>query len=176
MSGAPGAAFAAAALLDLQDAPVDVCNFYHGELGGFGMFTEQGVPLKVYQAFRAFQGLMETSGRVAIRGAVAGKIACAAGMSADGREAGLLVSNFADPRSELVLNWQGFAWAGGVTAEIRIVDAGNDFTKARSEPVADESPALHLTLKAPAVALIRLRPTDGARAGTTLSGSSPAQN
>ena len=51
--GAQGAAFVAAALLELQDAPVDVCNFFHGELGGFGIFTEQGVPLKAYQALRA---------------------------------------------------------------------------------------------------------------------------
>jgi len=34
MSGAPGAAFVATTLLELQDAPVNVCNFFHGELGG----------------------------------------------------------------------------------------------------------------------------------------------
>ncbi|MEO7098397.1 MAG: hypothetical protein ABI162_03475, partial [Luteolibacter sp.] len=174
MSGAPGAAFVAAALLELQDVPVNICNFFHGELGAFGIFTEQGVPLKVYQAFRAFQGLMETPRRVETRGAVAGKIAFAAGLSADGREATLLVSNFADPRSEVVLNWKSFAWTGGVTAEIRTVDAASDFTKVRSEPVVDDSPSLHLTLKAPALALIRLRPTDGSMAKTKLSVTSPA--
>ncbi len=36
MAGAPGAAFVAAALLELQDAPVDVCNFFHGETGSSG--------------------------------------------------------------------------------------------------------------------------------------------
>ena len=174
MAGAPGAAFAAAALLELQDAPVNVCNFFHGELGGFGIFTEQGVPLKVYQAFRAFQGLMETPKRVETGGAVAGKIAFAAGLSADGREATLLVSNFADPRSELILNWKSFAWTGGVTAEIRTVDAASDFANVRSESLADDRPSLHLTLKAPALALIRLRPTDGVMAKTKLSVISPA--
>jgi len=86
ISGEAGAAFVVAALLELQDAPVTVCNFFHGELGGFGIFTEQGMALKVYQAFLAFQGLMETPRRVETRGAVAGKIAFAAGLSADGRE------------------------------------------------------------------------------------------
>ena len=164
MGGAPGAAFVAAALMELQDVPVNVCNFFHGELGGFGIFTEQGVPLKVYQAFRAFQGLMETPQRVETRGAVAGKIAFAAGLGADGREATLLVSNFAEPSPGVVLNWKSFAWTGGVTAEIRMVDAASDFTKVRSESLTHENPTLQLTLQAPAVAMVRLRPTDGAKA------------
>ena len=174
MAGAPGAAFVAAALVELQDAPVDVCNFYHGELGGFGIFTEQGVPLKAYQALRAFQSLVETPRRVETRGAVTGKLAFAAGLSTDGREATLLVSNFADPRSEIVLNWKGFAWTGGVTAEIRTVDAASDFSNARTESVAGESVTLRLKLKAPAIALVRLRATGGASAKTTLSVIAPA--
>ena len=174
MAGAPGAAFIVASLLELQDAPLDVGSFYHGELGGFGLFTEQGVPLKSYQALRAFQGLVETSRRVETHGAVAGKLACAAGLSPDGRGAAFLVSNFADPRSEVVLSWKGFAWTGGVTAEIRTVDAGSDFSSVRSEAVSGESPSLRLRLPAPALALIRLRPTGGATAKTTLSITAPA--
>ena len=174
MAGAPGAAFVAAALLELQDAPVDVCNFYHGETGSFGIFTEQGVPLKVYQAFRAFHGLMETPRRARTLGAVAGKIAFAGGLGADGREATLLVSNFADPRAEIALDWKGFTWTGGVSAEIRIVDATHDFTEVKSQPVAEKSPGLRLALKAPAIAMIRLRPTDGAKARIRLSVVSPA--
>ena len=142
--------------------PVDVCNFFHGELGGFGLFTEQGVPQKAYQALRAFQGLMETPRRVETRGAVTGKLAFAAGLSMDGREATMLVSNFADPRLDIVLNWKGFAWTGGVTAEIRTVDATSDFSNARTELVAGESAMLRLTLKAPAIGLVRLRPTGSA--------------
>src|SRR5690606_22866365 len=40
MAGAPGAAFIAAALMDLQAAPLDQANLFHGELGAFGMFDE----------------------------------------------------------------------------------------------------------------------------------------
>jgi xylan 1,4-beta-xylosidase len=174
MAGAPGAAFVVASLLELQDAPVDVCNFFHGELGGFGIFTEEGVPLKAYQALRAFHGLVETPRRVATRGAVASKLAFAAGLSPDGREATMLVSNFADPRADFVLNWKGFPWTGGATAEIRTVDATSDFSKVRTESATGESASLRLALKAPALALIRLRPTGGATAKTTLSITSPA--
>ena len=174
MAGAPGAAFIAASLVELQDAPVDVCNFFHGELGGFGIFTGQGEPLKAYQALRAFQGLVETPRRVETRGAVTGKLAFAAGLSADGREATMLVSNFADPRPEITLDWKGFAWTGGVTAEIRTVDAISDFSNVRTVSVAGQSVTLPLTLKAPAIALIRLRPSGGAVAKTTLSVVAPA--
>ena len=104
---------------------------------------------------------METPRRVETRGAVAGKLAFAAGLSTDGREATLLLSNFADPRSEIVLNWNGAPWAASVTAEIRIVDATRDFSEVRTESVAGEPASLRLTLKAPAVALIRLRPSGG---------------
>ena len=173
MAGASGAAFVIASLLELQDAPVDVCNFYHGELGGFGIFTEQGVPLTVYQALRAYKGLMETPRRIQTHGAVSGKLACAAGLSADGREASFLVSNFADPRSEFVLNWKGFNWTGGVTVEVRSINAGSDFSTVRSELAKDGIASLRLAMKAPSISLIRLRPANSV-AKMTLSVTSPA--
>lgn len=174
MGGAPGAAFAAASLIELQDAPVDVCNFFHGELGAFGLFTEQGVPLKVHQAFRAFQSLVQTPRRVETSGAVPGRLAFAAGLAEEGREASMLVGNLADPRSEIVVGWKGFSWEGGVDAEIRVVDATRDFSTVRTEFVEGQNPSLRLELKAPAVALIRLRPSAGAAAKAALSIASPA--
>ena len=164
MAGPRGAAFAAAALLELQDAPVDICNFFHGELGGFGLFTELGLPLRTYQALRAFQGLVETPRRVETRGALPGKLAFAAGLSADSREATLLVSNFAGPRSDLVLNWKGFAWTGGVTAEIRLISASSDYSNTQSQSLPSEQATLRLKVPAPAIAFIRLRPAEGAKA------------
>jgi xylan 1,4-beta-xylosidase len=172
MAGASGAAFIVAALLELQDVPVDVCNFFHGELGGFGIFTEQGVPLKAYQALSAFKSLVDTPRRVEASGAVAGKLALAAGLSADGREASILVSNFSDERSEFVLKWKDFAWTGGAKAEIHLIDGSNEFAKATTQTL--ESPSLQLTLKSPAVALVRLKPVDGAVAKRTIAVTSPA--
>ncbi len=174
MAGAKGAAFVAASLIELQDAPLDVGNFFHGELGPFGIFTEQGVPQKAWQAFRAFRGLLDTPRRVEARGATAGKLAIAAGLSADGREASVLVSNFDDAREEVSLRWSGFAWTGGATAEIRKVNADSDFQNARTETLAGDGASLRLKLKAPAVALIRLKPSAGADARATLTVRSPA--
>ena len=152
---------------------MDVCNFFHGELGVFGIFSEQGVPQKAWQAMRAFRGLLDTPGRVEASNSVVGKLAVAAGLGADGREASILVSNFADPRSDVVLNGSGFAWTGGVTAEIRVIDESRDFQTARIESIANNN-SLRLKLPAPAVALIRLKPSAGAAARPTLSITSPA--
>ncbi|MCC6235488.1 MAG: hypothetical protein IT580_22820 [Verrucomicrobiales bacterium] len=159
MSGAPGAAFLVTALLELQDAPVDVCNFYHGELGAFGIFTEQGVPLKAYQALRAFQGLVETPNRVETRGGVSGKLGFAAGLSADGRTATMLVANFADPRSDWVLSWKGLSGVEAFAAEIRRVDGAHEFGEVRTERITGGGASLRLKLEAPALVWVRLRLT-----------------
>jgi xylan 1,4-beta-xylosidase len=52
MSDAAGGAFIATTLIELQDSPVDAGNLFHGELGGFGLFNEFGVPQKNYHALR----------------------------------------------------------------------------------------------------------------------------
>lgn len=160
MAGAPGGAFIVASLIQLQAAPVDVCNLFHGESGGFGIFSEQGVPQKAYQALRAFQWLMETPHRVQTHGELAGKLAFGAGLSADERQATMLVSLLSGSQSEIVLSWKGLAWSEAVTAEVRVIDATHDFSKEMTTPTALGSGAsLRLQLNPPAVAVIRLRPT-----------------
>ena len=174
IGGAEGAAFIAASLLELQDAPVDVCNFFHGELGGFGIFTDQGVPLKAYQALRAFQSLLETPKRVETHGFTEGKLAFVAGLSPDGREATMLVSNFKAVSDDFSVKWRGFSWTGGVKVDIRIVDATRNFSEVRTESLPEGSDFLGLALKAPAIAMIRLRPTLGEGSKPALSITAPA--
>lgn len=173
MAGAPGAAFIAASLLEFEDVPVDVCNLFHGEFGDF-VFDQHGAPQKNYMALKAFRDLVKTPRRVKASGAVPGKLEIAAGLSADGREATVLVSNFADPRSEFILDQKSFTWTGGVTAEIRTIDAGHDYAAVRSVALDEGGSKLLLSLKAPAVAVVRLRPTKGADARVALSITAPA--
>ncbi len=174
MAGAHGAAFIVSALLELQDVPMDVCNFYHGEIGGFGLFSDQGVPQKSWQALRAFRGLLDTPARVEAAGSVPGKLDVVAGLSPDGREASILVSNFADPRPEVLVKWSGFAWTGVVTAEIRVIGESSDFQTARVQTIPADETSLRLKLPAPGVASIHLKPSAGATALPTLAITSPA--
>ena len=50
IGGPRGAAFAATALMQLQDSPVDVANYFTGEIQGFGLFNFHGVPRKTFYA------------------------------------------------------------------------------------------------------------------------------
>ena len=163
MAGASGAAFLDVALIELQDAPVNVCNLFHGELGGFGLFNEHGVPSKNYHALRAFRGLLEAPRRVATQGGIAGKLALAGGLDEGSKVAGILVSSFAAPESELQIAVTGLPWSGDTCLEIRLLDTLQDLEVIRTETFAGGAGTIPLRLQQPAVALLRLTPKVGGR-------------
>jgi hypothetical protein len=147
----------------LQDAPVDACNLFHGETGSFGIFTEQGVPLKNFHALRAFAALVKTHTRVAARGAVPGRLAIAGALDPERTSATILVSNFASDVPELRLALLRLPWPDPCLIEVRILDATRNLAPLETprEISAGDFP---LSLPAPAVALITLRPSPpGAR-------------
>ena len=155
MAGAAGGAFLVAALLELQAAPVDVANFYHGETGIFGLFTEVGAPTRNYHAMLAFAQLLDTPRRVRATGAIPGKLALAAGTSAAGTNAAVLVANLSGPAAWR-LSFTHLPWAGDSVVEWRIVD-GLHALERRPSPAPDAA-ELVLELPPPSVALITLRP------------------
>ena len=155
MAGAPGGTFLAASLIELQDAPVDVCNFYHGETGSFGLFTEVGAPTRNYHALLAFAQLLETQKRVRVIGAIPGKLAIAAGTDAQHRKASVLIANLGGGE-DVTLTFSKIPWPGETAIELRIVDEQRAL-----EPIANPAltgNALTLKLRPPAVALVILRP------------------
>lgn len=154
MSGAAGAAFIAAALIELQDAPVDAANLYHAEVGAFGLFSEHGVPLKNFYAFRCFRDLLRAPRRVAVTGTVAGKLAAAAGIAPDGREARLLISNFNHDAVEHDLTIQHLPWLGSTEATIQTIDANSH---GRTNAVRIVNGHLRVRLPRPGVASVVLR-------------------
>jgi xylan 1,4-beta-xylosidase len=141
MSGDAGAAFILAALIELQNAPVDMCNLFHGELGAFGLFNEFGVPYPNYYALKAFAGIAGRL-RASVRGSVPGQLAAAA---SDGC---IVVSNFKLASGEIVLR------VGGLAAETCEVQINSG--KAVDHKFVDGE--LRLRLPRPAIAFIRLRP------------------
>jgi xylan 1,4-beta-xylosidase len=163
MAGASGAAFIVTALLELQDAPVDVCNLFHGELGGFGLFNEHGIPQKNYHALRAFCGLLDTPRRVEIHGAVAGKLSLGAGLNEAGSEASVLIGNLAHTQSEYRLIASKLPWTGRTIVETRLVDATHDFAVIGRTTNGTSSEVIPLTLKDPAVAWVRWQAASGTR-------------
>lgn len=155
--GAEGAAFAACALIALQDAPLDVANFYSADNQPFGMFTLHGAPKKTYHAFKAFRTLLDFPIRADARGATAGRDAVLAGMRPDRREAAVLVGNLSLPDGHHRLTVRGFAGQGPAEIEVQLLDDKRNLEVVRTVSMTAESLVLPLELKAPGVALIRFR-------------------
>ena len=158
MGGPRGAAFAATVLLLLQDSPVDVANYYTGEIQGFGLFSFHGVPRKPYHTFRAFRELLDTPVRVATAAGGPGRITLGAGRSADGKSASVLAANFNSPDTSLSLDLQRLPWDGPTGMEVFRVDADHDLAPVQKGELEPGRKLVVPDLKAPSVALIKLRP------------------
>jgi xylan 1,4-beta-xylosidase len=127
MRGPRGAAFAAWALMSLQDAPVDMANFYTAEIQMFGMFNFNGVPQKTFYAFKAFRELLDTPRRVTTPPCVAGDLAVCAGLNPE-NTGPLCCSATSTCRltlPELVV--RGLPWSGPTRFDLYLVDARSDF-------------------------------------------------
>ena len=141
MAGMPGAAFILTALIELQDAPVDMCNLFHGELGAFGLFNEFGVAQPNYHALEAFSRIARGP-RASIRGNVPGQLAAAASDSL------ILISNFKHNTHEILIRASGRDLA---TCRVQI----NSRDPVEHKFTAGE---LRLQLPSPAIAIILLNP------------------
>ena len=155
VSGAPGAAFLAASLIELQDAPLDVANFFHGECGMFGLFTEAGAPTRNYHAMLAFAQMLDTPKRVRTEGGPPGKLLVAAGTDAAKTRAAVLVTNLSGAEA-IRLSIKHLPWPGESRTVVRIVDETRAFAVLPGMHLTDES--LLLQLPPPAVALVEFSP------------------
>jgi hypothetical protein len=93
--GAEGGAMAVACLIALQDAPIDMANYYDATNGPFGMFHDSSLPAKPYYAFLAFREMLDhTPIRCMVTGADPDQgLAVLAGSSLDGDEHQLFIGN-----------------------------------------------------------------------------------
>jgi xylan 1,4-beta-xylosidase len=148
IGSAAGAAFVAAALIGLQDAPVDVCNFYHADVGAFGLFSEQGVPNKTFYAMRAFRELLHTPRRVRADGAK--KLSVLAGTSDETVQ--VLVVNSSAETCQQRFALKNRPW-GKAEAVVRIVNSEHSFEPVSTNAVSD---TLVLNLPGTSVALVTI--------------------
>jgi len=158
MRGPKGAAFAAWALMSLQDAPVDMANFYTAEIQMFGMFNFNGVPQKTFYAFKAFRNLLDTPRRVGTPACEAGQIAVCAGLNSDSTQANILLSNFNTGGAPPELLLRKLPWSGPTGFELYLVDSSHDLQMARRGTLGSDGHLALAELKAPCVALLKLSP------------------
>jgi len=163
MRGPKGAAFAAWALMSLQDAPVDMANYYTAEVQMFGMFNLNGVPQKTFYAFRAFRALLDTPQRALAPPCEAGKVAVCAGLNSEGTRASVLLSNFATPAGPFELRLGQLPWTSPVEFELYLVDDSHDYQLARRGTLGSDGRLALPELQPASVVLVKLSPSAASR-------------
>ena len=159
LGGTEGAAFTAAALLLLQDAPLDAANYFSAEPQGMGLFNSYGVPLKTFYAMKAARALADAGDRLAVRGDLPPGLSVAAAIDAKRTAVTLLLSRWAGEAGVARVKVKGAAWNRPTRAELTVVDAENNLRMVRSE-VARADGQINLGINAPLVALIRFTPVE----------------
>ena len=161
IGGAPGAAFSACVLMNLQDCPVDAANYYSADNQGFGLFSTNGVPHKAFYTFRAFHTLLGTPHRAHATGGEAPKLAVCAGTDTGRLVAQVLVANLRSPEKRVRVVVTGLRGEGPVLCQTFTIDAGHDLSETRDvrPPAADFT--MEEDLPAPSVKLLRLRRRSG---------------
>jgi xylan 1,4-beta-xylosidase len=150
MAGPEAAAFVAAALIALQDAPLDAANFYTGDANPFGLFTEHGVPKKTFYAFKAFHLLLQTPERISAK-ASTGIFACAGRSDA---AVTLLVASPSKSERMLTTAWRNIPWANA-RCEVFVLDSGHSLAATSEAALHDDQ--ITIALHSPALCLIRLK-------------------
>lgn len=157
MSGAPGAAFIIASLIALQQAPVDACCLFHGEVGGFGLFTEEGVPYRNYEALQCFRSLLEAPRAVQVSIPPSASIYGLAGRAESDSKAVVLLSKTSPGPSEITFQMAHLPWRDKTTCEVTMVDAQHGAKDVRRLPLSADG-KLFLSLKGATVVLLSLHP------------------
>ena len=156
-SGPEAAAFTAAALVLLQDAPLDAANYYSADIQGFGMFTEHGAPKKAFYALKAFKMLADTPLRLAVNGPMPAGVAVGAGIDKSRRQMTILASNFGAHEERIRFRIAGLPWQGPTVYQVRLLDAQHDLTPALSRPVTGDATVVEQAVRPASVYVITLQ-------------------
>jgi hypothetical protein len=151
------AAFAASALMQMQDVPLDRAHYYTADDSPWSMFDEFGEPGKVFFAFKAFNMFLQTTNRVAVTGAPGGDgVTACCGLADEGKSAGLLLSNYRGKPADLQISLKDFPFAGDLKVERFIVDETHDCTPLNPLSLEGTNRILRLSLPPATVIFERL--------------------
>ncbi|MCC7375727.1 MAG: hypothetical protein IT581_13805 [Verrucomicrobiales bacterium] len=172
LGSSDGAAFAIGVLLRLQDEPVDLAQYYTGEVQGFGLFDFNGSPKATYHAFALFRQFLETPMRGEPTRVIGEKtpsdsakrkrtaMAMSAGRNEAGNQAAVLVAAPEGIPARSRLRLEDLPWTQSTRWEMQIVTggslgAGPQIEKGQLKP---GQPLRLPELRGAAVVLVSLRP------------------
>ncbi|VTS01610.1 glycoside hydrolase family 39 : Glycoside hydrolase family 39 OS=Firmicutes bacterium CAG:272 GN=BN580_00073 PE=4 SV=1: Glyco_hydro_39 [Gemmata massiliana] len=123
VNSAEGAAFTVASLIALQDAPVNVANYFTAEASGMGLFSPHGVPSRAFGAFLAFKelcGLKRLPGK---------SLAGVAALAGAGERVNVLLARTSGMGGVVRLAIAPAPWNGATRYEVWALTPKQDFTK-----------------------------------------------
>ena len=153
------AAYIAAGLLQMQDAPIDMAYFYSADDSPWSMFDVYGEPGRAYFAMKAFHQFLQAPHRVKVTGAPGkDEITIGAGLTTEKDEAMILASNFRSETRKVRIDLQNLPWKGKVKVSTWRIDKDHELA---AEPVIEASASDHtilLDLPANTVLLLNIQP------------------
>lgn len=156
IGGPEGAAFAACVLINLQDSPVAVANYYSMDVQGFGMFGPNGTPKHVFGAVEAFARLLETPYRLRSSGGDPHGLTILAGRSQAQSEVRVLIGSRGPDTRSLRLAVRNLPWAEPGRCVVRVVDAGHLLDAIGERSLASSGEPIKLEVQGPTVLLLEL--------------------
>ncbi|MCL1794457.1 MAG: hypothetical protein FWG34_11380 [Oscillospiraceae bacterium] len=129
-SGEVGAAFTAAALIEMLDLPIDIATFYDGHPTNIfcTIFDRYGQPTKQYHAFEAFNKMKQTGVRVHAK-SDSENIYIAAAASGDNRNICILIANNGSRNGFYRYEIEGLQENAEYACEIYLTDKHRAFEK-----------------------------------------------
>ncbi len=152
--GAKGASFVANVLMLLQDAPIDVANYYTTTAGLFGIFSEYGESHKTYYAFKAFAELLKTPVRIKADYNNSDSIVICSGVNNQENKLTIMASNFSTKIKKLNFRLPAFCINKFFTTEVYIIDKDHDLEKINEDKVRDSRSGFTESLPPSSVLLI----------------------
>jgi len=153
------AAFMASAIMQMQDAPVDMAYYYCADDSPWSMFDVFGEPGRAYFAMKAFNQFMQAPKRVTVTGAPGkDEITVAAGLAKDGKQAMLMASNFRSEKKSLRIDLQNLPFKSRIKVIVWRTDKNNDFLQEQARQIDPENPTLLLNLPSGTILLVQLQP------------------
>lgn len=155
--GSRGAAFVAATLSMLQDAPVDMANYFSADYNPLGLFNVYGVPTKAFSAFKAFNRLSQYPVRVKCDSETEDRTTgFLASRSEDGRSGALLVSNYSPAVKKCSISFAGPGNPTNTKVEVFQIDTSHNLDPADRRHWKTTHPVLKLSLNPYSVYLIKV--------------------
>lgn len=160
MGGVPGATFVANSLVNFQDCPLDVANYYSGDTSPFGLFERFGTPKKTYYSFLAFAQLLETPNRVRVSGGQAGNHFALAGLNESQRELRILVSRQIASADSQPLTIENLPWSGPSEMRVLHLDESHQLEAVHISKFDASEKSFTAALPGTGVVLVKVRKQD----------------